>query len=178
MLRNRSFIIVIVAWFVSLAALVEGGIVIEDKPVSLLSRQVVMVQGIPCIPLADFAEALGGTVRTDLQNRLIVITPGSGGSLKLNDGPTGTFSPALMQKKMKPTEVAGGQAKASQNTAMLQLGGNKMSIEEYERIMLRPNPMMPLPLLGKLLGGQARLDPKKNQWLLPGGSAASQLNFG
>lgn len=151
-------VVMALAWFLVTPAV--AGIVVEEKPASLLSHRVIMEQGVPCIPMADFARALGGTYRTDLNRRLVKITPGTGGQLQLNAA------------RLRPPTSAAGRP-----VALLQLNGSAVPIGEYERLMLRTNPLMPLPLLGRLLGGEARLDPRTQQWLLPGGSNASGLAF-
>ncbi|MBI4915166.1 MAG: hypothetical protein HY825_04905 [Acidobacteria bacterium] len=164
--RPHSGWLAIAAAILAVPVVSSAGIIIEDKPVSLISRNLVMEQGVPCIPLADLARALGGTLQVDLPGRRLTITPGQGGVLKINPG-----SPVLTR-----SNVAAGQA-AGRTGVMLRLGGGDVMTEDFERILLRPSPLMPLPLLAKLLGGTARLDPSKNMWVLPHGGPGDPLAF-
>jgi hypothetical protein len=132
----------------------------------LISRNLVMEQGVPCIPLADLARALGGTMQVNLQKRLLKLTPGPAGALKLNSS-----SPVLSKSN------AAAAAGAGQTGVILQLNGSQVMFEEFEFILLRPNPLMPLKLLARLLGGTARLDPATNQWMLPPGGPTDPLQF-
>ena len=74
------------------------------------------------------------------------------------------------------SNVAAGQA-AGQTGVVLRFGGGDVMTEDFERILLRPSPLMPLPLLARLLGGTARLDPAKNMWVLPHGGPGDPLSF-
>lgn len=164
--------------FPTVPLLASAGVVVEDKPVSLLSANVVMERGVPCIPLADLARALGGTLRVNLEQRLLVITPGPSGLLKANPARLTGFAQA--QRLRRPP---GGQERlseaqaAGQSAAILRIGGADVAFEKFEFILLRPEPLLPLPLLGTLLGGNARLDPKSNSWLLPHGGPNDPLSF-
>lgn len=164
--RSLTGLLAIVAATLAVPVVASAGIIVEDKPVSLISRNLVMEQGVPCIPLADVARALGGTLQVDLQRGLLKITPGQAGALKLNPS-----SPMLVR-----SDAAAGLA-AGQNGVILRLGGGDVMFEEFEFILLRPSPLMPLPLLARLLGGTARLDPTKNMWVLPRGGPGDPLAF-
>ncbi|MFZ5787895.1 MAG: hypothetical protein ACOY3Y_15775 [Acidobacteriota bacterium] len=164
--RRRCSIVLTAAAAVAASIPAAAGIIVEDRPVSLLSANVIMERGVPCIPLADVARALGGTLQVNLERRLLRITPGRAGALKLNPR-----SPMLSR-----SDAAAGLA-AGQTGVILQLNGSQVMFEEFEFILLRPNPLMPLSLLGRLLGGNARLDPKSNSWVLPNGGPGSPLAF-
>ena len=164
--RSHSGWLAIAAAVLAVPVVASAGITVEDKPVSLISRNLVMEQGVPCIPLADVAKALGGTLHVDLPGRRLTITPGQGGVLKLNPG-SSVFT---------RSNVAAGQA-AGQTGVVLRFGGGDVMTEDFERILLRPSPLMPLPLLARLLGGTARLDPTKNMWVLPHGGPGDPLSF-
>lgn len=160
-----------------------AGIIVEDKPVSLVSSNVVMERGVPCIPLADLARALGGTLQVNLEQRLLVITPGPNGPLKPNPARLTSFAQAQRlrrppggQERLSEAQAAQGQA-AGRSAAILRIGGADVMFEEFEFILLRPNPLMPLPLLGTMLGGTARFDPAKNMWMLPPGGPTDPLAF-
>ncbi len=114
------------------------------------------------MPLADVARALGGTLQVDLQRRVLSITLGQSGVLKVNA--------SRLSTSIKPPAVG-------QKGVLLRMGGGGVMFEELEFILLRPNPLMPLKLLGGLLGGSARFDAAKNAWVLPPGGPESPLMF-
>ena len=95
---------------------------------SLISSKLVMEQGVPCVALADAARALGGTLQVDLARRILTITPGQGGVLNLN--------PSRLSTSLQPPVVG-------QKGVLLRMGGSVM-FEEFERVLLRPSPLMPL----------------------------------
>jgi len=138
------------------------GIIVEDKPVSLISSKLVMEQGVPCVALADVARALGGTLQVDLQRRILAITLGQSGVLMVN--------PSRLSTSIRPPAVG-------QKGVLLRMGGGGVMFEEFEVILLRPSPLMPLKLLANLLGGTARFDPAKNMWVLPRGGPGDPLMF-
>lgn len=159
-----------------------AGLVVEDRPTFLISTHLVMEQGVPCIPLVDVARALGGTLHVHLEQRVLVITPGDAGVLAVSPGrfepPAGT--PGYRARGRSGPAVrprAGHGGTANPGAAVLRIGDGEVMIGEYEAIMMRPGPMMPLPLLARLLGGAARFDSARGIWLLPPGGPVHPLRF-
>ncbi|MEW6336042.1 MAG: hypothetical protein AB1625_01460, partial [Acidobacteriota bacterium] len=171
-----------------LAAAAFAGIVLEDRPVSLLTKNLVMRNGKAYVPGADLARALGGTGRYDAGKLRYEITPGANGLLKVNPGalrsiiepnnrPNSIMNPndrRLSPKLEAPDSDAGGKVKLGQAPALhavrLNLGDRDLVLEEDEHIVLHPGELgFSLGLLGRLLGGGARLEPSSGAWLLPPG---------
>ncbi len=165
---------VAVAAVVALAAapIVTAGIVVEDKPVALVTANLVMNGGRPFVRLADLARALGGTGRYDAVHRSYEILPGSGGALIANPGLFSALGPGGDPGRL------GGRLVATQNAFRLSIGGRDVGIEEEERVMLRPaDPGVSLSFLARMLGGTARFDPGKGSWVLPPGGPGTPLRF-
>jgi hypothetical protein len=154
---------------------VTAGIVIEDKPVSLVTNNLVMSKGLPFVPLSDLARALGGTGRFDAARNRYDIQPGANGILLVNSSPL-----AAQGNRMVPLgdpRVVGERQLASQNAFKLGIGGQDVMIDE-EHLMLRPaDPAISLKFLARLLGGQAKFDPGTGTWVLPHGDPGSPLRF-
>lgn len=159
---QTAAIMLLAALLLTIPTLAGAGITIEEKPASLVSANVVMEQGVPCIPLADVARALGGTLQVDLKKRILTITPGQGGALKLNQ--------SQLSASVRPPAVG-------QKGVLLRMGGGGVMFDEFELILLRPNPLMPLKLLAGLLGGTARFDAASKMWVLPKGGPGNPLQF-
>ncbi len=154
------------------AASASAGIVIEERPVSLLTKNLIMHKGQPFVRLADLARALGGTGRYDPVKARYEIQPGPNGVLALNRGALAALGPGG-----DPEHVAHGQA-ANQNTFKLGIGGGDVGIEEEDKVLLRPaDPAISLRFLARLLGGQAKFDAGKGTWVLPHGGPGSPLMF-
>ena len=177
-LRNIVFFMVVLFSFSGIAF---AGIVVEDKPVSLLGLKVVMERGQPCIALSDLARALGGTLVVNQKARTVAINPGPSGALKLN---TSALSAMAAQKQLggsplNSPNLSKGQQEG-RNSVQLKIGGVTVGIqheEEEERLLLRPSPMMPLSRVAQLLGGKARFDARKNQWFLPAGTETTAISL-
>jgi len=165
---------VVVAVGVALAvtATAVAGIVIEEKPVALVTRNLVMHNGKPFVPLADLARALGGTSRWDPARVKYEIQPGPNGVLLFNRGALGALGPGG-----GPEHKAHDMA-ASQNAVKLSIGGQDVSIDEQERVMLRPpDPAISLDFLARMLGGKAKIDPGTGMWVLPRGGPGDPMMF-
>lgn len=179
-LRNIVFLIV---FLFSFSGIAFAGIVVEDKPVSLLGMKVVMENGKPCIMLSDLASALGGTLVVNQKARTVSINPGPKGTLKLNTKALSALSAqrGLSSKTsaLNTPDLSKGRQEGL-HSVQLKIGGVTVSVrreEEEEHLLLRPNPMMPLASLAEMLGGKARLDAGKNQWLLPVGSEVTAISL-
>jgi hypothetical protein len=169
------------------AGLALAGITIEEKPVSLLTKNVVMRNGKAYIPGGDLARALGGTARYDEANRRFAIQLGSRGMLTSNPGALAALAqqshaPRGLARMEDPDSGTGGQANlhqvAGQTAFKLSFGGSDVMIEEEEHVLLRPGEhAFSIELLGRLLGGQSRFDPNKGGWVLPPGGPGSPLSF-
>jgi len=67
---------------------------------------------------------------------------------------------------------------ASQNAVKLSIGGQDVSIDEQERVMLRPpDPAISLDFLARMLGGKAKIDPGTGMWVLPRGGPGDPMMF-
>jgi len=156
-------------------ALVTGataGIVIEDKPVSLVTKSLAIHAGKPFVRLADLTRALGGTGRYDPARQRYEIQPGANGVLIVNPGFLSTFGP-----DGDPEHLAHGHA-ASQNAFRLGIGGQDVMIDDEEHLLLTPSdPAVSLSFVARLLGGRARLDGTKGTWVLPPGGPGTPLRF-
>jgi len=179
-LRN---IVVLMALLFSFSGAAFAGVVVEDKPVSLLGLKVVMERGQPCIALSDLARALGGTLAVNQKTRTVAINPGAGGTLKLN---TSALSAMSAKKKLPSSTSPANSPNLSKGrqeellSAQLKIGGVTVSVrreEEEEHLLLRPSPMMPLSDLAEMLGGKARYDAGSKQWFLPVGNETTALSL-
>jgi hypothetical protein len=178
--RLRNIVLFMVVLF-AFSGIAFAGIVVEDKPVSLLGLKVVMERGQPCIELSDLARALGGTLVVNQKARTVAINTGSSGALKLN---TSALSAMAAQKRLggsplNTPNLSQGQQEG-RNSVQLKIGGVTVGVqreEEEERLLLRPSPMMPLSTLAQMLGGKARYDAGSKQWFLPVGNEASALSL-
>ncbi len=92
----------------------------------------------------------------------MTITLGQSGVLMVNQ--------SRLSTSIRPPAVG-------QKGVLLRMGGGGVMFEEFEVILLRPSPLMPLKLLANLLGGTARFDPAKNTWVLPRGGPGDPLMF-
>ncbi len=154
------------------AVTTTAGIVVEDKPVSLLTKNVIMQHGQPFVRLADLARALGGTGRYDPVKARYEIQPGASGVLVANPGLLAALGPGG-----DPEHAANIHA-GSQSSLKLGIGGQDVMIDDEEHLLLRPgDPAISLRFLARLLGGQARLDSGKGMWVLPPGGPGSPLRF-
>jgi len=168
-------------------SLAVAGVVVEEKPVSLLTRNLVMRNGKAFVPGSDLARALGGTGRYDPVRLKYEIRPGARGLLKVNPGALASLAPSArnvrgVTRLEGPDSGTGGQPNpnhvAAQSSFKLNLGGGDVMIEEEEHVMLRPGELgFSIELIGRLLGGQARFDPNKGGWVLPRGGPGSPLAF-
>src|SRR5512135_1580271 len=95
-----------VAAGVALLVAGAGGIVIEDKPVALVTNGLVMHAGKPFVRLADLARALGGTGRYDAAHRTYEIQPGAGGALAANPGLLSALGPGGDPERLKGRLIA------------------------------------------------------------------------
>jgi len=179
-LRN---IVVLMALLFSFSGAAFAGVVVEDKPVSLLGLKVVMERGQPCIALSDLARALGGTLAVNQKTRTVAINPGAGGTLKLY---TSALSAMSAKKKLPSSTSPANSPNLSKGrqeellSAQLKIGGVTVSVrreEEEEHLLLRPSPMMPLSDLAEMLGGKARYDAGSKQWFLPVGNETTALSL-
>ncbi len=179
-LRN---IVLLIALLFSFSGIAYAGIVVEDKPAALLGLKVVMENGTPCVMLSDLARALGGTLVVNQKARTVTINTGATGALKLN---TSALSAMAAQKRVSTNNsplnspnLSKGQQEGW-NSVQLKIGGVTVGVqreEEEERLLLRPNPMMPLSRLAELLGGKARFDAGSKQWFVPVGNEATALSL-
>jgi hypothetical protein len=150
----------------ALAGMAYAGIVIEERPASLLSRNIVMRNGKPFVALADLARALGGSGNYNAGERRYRIVPAAGGVLQLNPGALSSFNRDLKNRI------------GSQNTVMINFGGQDVMIDDAEYVLLRPSdPGVSLALVARLLGGSVRFDKTSGAWKLPSGGPDSPLRF-
>lgn len=172
--RCAAYLVVVVA-VASLLAVVTATAGIEPspwRPASLVTPNLVTHNGLPFVPLSELARALGGTGRYDPVRNRYEIQPGPTGVLLFNPGMLSMLGPGG-----DPEHLAHGQA-ANQNAFKLGIGGQDVSIDEQERVMLRPaDPAISLKFLARLLGGQARFDSGKGMWVLPPGGPGSPIRF-
>jgi len=153
-----------------LAAPGVAGVVVEEKPVSLVTSNLAMHGGRPFVHLSELARALGGTGRYDPARQRYEIQPGPNGALLVNSGAVGALSSRLNTK--------GAPRVAGQNSVKLGFGGGDVEIDNSELVLLYPaDPEISLAFLARLLGGQARFDPSKGSWVLPPGGPDTPLRF-
>lgn len=161
--RDRACEVVVAAMTLALTIPATAGIAIEEKPASLITRNIVMQKGQPFFPLSDLARALGGSLRFDRARHRYEIQPGPNGILQLNSGPL--------------SALASRQAPSRESTR-LGLGGGDVMIDNSELVLLQPaDPLVSLNLLARLLGAQSRFDAAKGLWMLPPGGPGSPLKF-
>jgi hypothetical protein len=142
------------------------------RPASLVTANLVMSRGLPFVPLAELARALGGTGRYEPARVRYDIQPGAAGVLIANPGMLATLAPAINAAQAPRGGLASGQP------FKLAIGGQEMTIKEEDTLLLRPaDPAISLQLLARLLGGQARFDAGKGMWVLPPGGPGSPLRF-
>ena len=152
------------------AATAIAGVVVEEKPVSLVTNNLVMHAGRPFVRLADLARALGGNGRWDPARLKYEIQPGPVGVLQFNPGALGPLA-------VRGTPRLAGQA-AGRNSFELGIGGQDVMIGDEEHVLLPPaDPAVALNFLARLLGGQARFDSGRGAWVLPPGGAGTPLRF-
>jgi hypothetical protein len=124
-------------------------------PVSLLSSRLRMVQGRPCIPLADLATALGGQLR--------VAAPGasstSPGAYEITPGQIGV----LGYDAGAPLPPARRAASADGQLRTLRIAGRQVSSEV---IVLGRDPYLFLDQIARLLGGALSFDAARGQWAI------------
>ncbi len=163
---------------VALVAGAAGGA--ELRPASLVAKNIQLVNGRAYLPLSDLATALGGTLTCNPQGSKCAIRTGANGVLRLNRGALDAFT-ALRQGNVKESSKGVGQGiRAGVMEVQVTLDGSDVGVqreEEEERLLLRPVPLMPLSLLGRLLGAQAIFDPGTQMWKLPPGDPGCPLSF-
>jgi len=152
-----------------------------ERPVSLVSRNVVTVDGRTYVPLSDLAKALGGRMECTRDRNRCAVTSGPGGILKVNPDALAAFVAKRRRDRMiEDAANAGRGEKEGVMNIQVTFDGSDVGVrreEEEEHLLLRPNPMMPVEFLGKLLGGQARFDPGAKAWKLPPGDPGCPLAF-
>ncbi len=154
------------------AGVVGAGVVAEDKPVSLVTRNLVTHDGMPFVRLADLARALGGSGRWDPARARYEIQPGPNGVMLFNGGLLPTLGPGGDPERLKRN------LPAAQNAFRISIGGRDVAIDEEDGVMLRPaDPAVSLNFLAGLLGGKARFDPGRGSWVLPPGGSGTPLRF-
>jgi hypothetical protein len=155
---------VLAALVLAMAGTAPAGIAIEEKPVALISKNLVMRNGKPFVPLPDLAKALGGSGQFDQVKRRYAILPGSNGVLRTNPAAIAARG-RIVPKGLNATSVA------------ISFGGLDVMIDDFEVIMLRPaEPALSLNALASLLGGTAKLG-AKGTWEIPPGGPGSPLAF-
>lgn len=141
----------------------KAGIAIEERPLSLVTKNLATHGGQPHVLLSDLALALGGSGQFDKAKNAYRITTGAGGVLKAN-------SAALRGGPPVPKKI-------NATTVVLSIGGQDVTIDYWEVIMLRPaEPAMPLSALAKLFGGAAKMN-SDGTWKIPPGDPSSPLAF-
>ncbi len=154
------------------AAAATAGIAIEDKPVALVTGNIVMHAGQPFVPLSELAKALGGTGRYDPARLRYEIQPGPNGVLISNPGLLSAQRPGG-----GPDRPGRGRT-ADRNAFSLAIGGGEVSVDDVDDILVRPgDPAVSLGFLAHLLGGKARFDPGRGSWVLPPGGSGTPLRF-
>ena len=138
------------------------------RPVSMVTANLVMSNGMPFVPLSELAKALGGTGRYDPVRLKYEIRPGPNGVLLVNPGSLATLGAG---------QISRGRL-AAQNALRLSIGGQDVMIDDEEHLLLRPaDPAISVRFLARLLGGQAKFDPGTGAWVLPPGGPGSPLRF-
>ncbi len=154
------------------AAAGTAGAVVGDKPVALVTGNIVMHAGQPFVPLSELARALGGAGRFDPARLRYEIQPGPNGVLIAN--------PALLSapRPGRGSERPGRGRTADRNAFSLAIGVGEVSVDDLDDILVRPgDPAVSLGFLAHLLGGKARFDSGRGSWVLPPGGLDTPLRF-
>ncbi|MDD5564629.1 MAG: hypothetical protein PHQ91_13030 [Thermoanaerobaculaceae bacterium] len=164
--RRQGRTIVAVGVALAAAATAGAGIIVQEKPVSLLTNTLVMHAGRPFVPLSELARALGGSGRYDPVRLRYEIRPGAAGLLQFNPGGLGALGIRRLDGQVPGPSFS------------LRIGGQDVAIEDQDHVLLPSgDPAVSLSFLARLLGGLARFDPSRGAWVLPPGGAANPLRF-
>ncbi len=177
---KRGFAVLLVLAFAAGAAAWAGAAGPGLRPASLVAKNLQLVNGKPYLPLSDLATALGGSLKCNPEGTKCNIYTGPQGRLQLNRGALAAFTAARSGNVRNSTPRLDQGRMAGVMEIQVTIDGSDVGVqreEEEERLLLRPVPLMPLSLLGKLLGGRALFDPSAQAWKLPPGDPGCPLSF-